>query len=114
MKEVDEYIASYDTSIQELLRQMRRTVLDAVPDADEVIGYGIPSYKLNGKYVLHFGGSKDHIGLYATPDGHAKFESELALFKRGKGSVRFPLDQPLPLDLVRRIAEYRAEEIRKK
>ena len=110
---VDVYIAAQPAPVQPLLRQIRKVVRQAVPEAEEVIGYGIPSYRLNGRYLLHFGGSKNHIGLYATPDGHAEFESELAKYKRGKGSVQLPLDQPMPLDLIRRIAEFRVEQLSK-
>ncbi len=110
---VDIYIEGYDAPTQKLLKQVRQAILDTAPDAEEMIGYGIPSYRLSGKYMLHFGAAKDHIGLYATPDGHAQFEKELAHYKRGKGSVQFPLDGPLPIDLISRIARYRADQLRK-
>lgn len=112
-KTVGEYIDAQAEAVKPLLTSVRETVKQAVPDAEETIGYGIPSYKLGGKYLLHFGAAKDHIGLYATPDGHARFEPKLSKYKRGKGSVQFPMDKPLPLDLVRRIAIYRAEQLRK-
>ncbi len=113
MNAIDTYISNYDEVTQNLLKEVRRTILEVTPDAEEVIGYGIPSYRLGGKYMLHFGAAKDHIGLYATPDGHAEFESELSRYKRGKGSVQFPLDEPLPLELISRIANFRAEQLRK-
>ena len=92
---------------------MRTAIHEAVPEATEAISYGLPTFRINGKNMVHFGAGKHHIGFYATPDGHAEFEPELSKYKRGKGSVQFPLDQPLPLDLVKRIAQYRAEQLRK-
>ncbi|HRJ06187.1 MAG TPA: DUF1801 domain-containing protein [Candidatus Saccharibacteria bacterium] len=110
---IDECIATYDEPIQDLLKQMRTAIHEAVPEATEAISYGLPTFRINGKNMVHFGAGKHHIGFYATPDGHAEFEPELSKYKRGKGSVQFPLDQPLPLDLVKRIAQYRAEQLRK-
>jgi uncharacterized protein YdhG (YjbR/CyaY superfamily) len=113
-QEVDAYIAAQPAEVRPLLESIRDVIRGEVPEADEVMGYGIPSYKLDGKYLIHFGAAKRHIGLYATPDGHAEFEAELSKYKRGKGSVQLPLDQPLPLDLIKRITRYRVETIRKR
>ncbi|MES2876346.1 MAG: DUF1801 domain-containing protein [Patescibacteria group bacterium] len=110
---IDAFIATCRPDIQDLLRQIRDTIKQAVPDATEVINYGIPTFQLNGKNLVHYGPGKNHIGFYATPDGHAEFEAELNKYKRGKGSVQFPLDQPLPLALIRNIAIYRSKEVRK-
>lgn len=108
---VDSYIADFPSATQEALRAVRETVKAAVPTATEVVSYGIPTFRLNGKNLVHFGGFEHHIGFYATPDGHEEFEAELSKYKRGKGSVQFPLDQPMPLDLIRRIVLYRVETI---
>lgn len=107
---VDEYIASFHFEIQQKLAQMRNTIKDAAPDADEIISYGMPGYKLNKKPLVYFAGYKSHIGFYATPSGHKEFSSELKKYKQGKGSVQFPLDEPLPLDLIKRITLFRANE----
>lgn len=103
---VDEYIAAFPGDVQKKLQQVRQTIKKAAPDAEECIGYGIPTYKLNGNLV-HFGGFKNHIGFYPTPRGLAEFEKELSQYKGAKGSVQFPLDKPMPLDLIKRITLYR-------
>jgi len=90
---------------------MRQTIREAVPDAQEVISYAMPTFDLNGHHLVHFAGFANHIGLYPTPHGITAFEAELAPYKRAKGSVQFPHDQPLPLDLVRRIAQARRDEV---
>lgn len=106
---VDEYIATFPASTQKLLEQIRRTIKKAAPEAEETISYNMPAYKLNGPLV-YFAGYKNHIGFYATPTGHSAFKKELSNYKEGKGSVQFPIDQPLPLDLIRRIVKFRVEE----
>lgn len=111
---IDEFIQAQPSEQRPLLESVRHAIRTAAPGATETISYGIPTFKLNGKSLLHFGAGKHHIGLYATPDGHQAFEAELAKYKRGKGSVQFPLEQPLPLDLIRRIAEYRVKQVMNK
>lgn len=88
---------------------MRRQIKAAAPKAEESISYGMPAYKLNG-VLVYFAGYKNHIGFYATPTGHEAFKKELSAYKEGKGSVQFPLDEPLPLDLVSRIVKFRVKE----
>ena len=110
MNEVEIYIAGFPDHIQQLLHQMRDTILAIAPEATESIAYGMPAYKLNRKPLVYFAGYKNHIGFYATPSGHSKFNDELSAYKQGKGSVQFPLDQPLPLDLIERIVEFRKNE----
>lgn len=107
---VDEYIASFPPEIQNLLNQMRQTIRNAAPGAEEEIAYGIPGYKLNKKPLVYFSGFKTHIGFYATPTGHSEFAEELSKYKQGKGSVQFPIKEKLPLDLVKRITEFRVKE----
>ena len=90
--------------------QVRQIILKEAPDAVESISYGMPAYKTFGKPLVYFAGYAKHIGLYATPSGHAAFEAELASYKQGKGSVQFPHNQPLPEDLIRRIVAFRTQE----
>jgi uncharacterized protein YdhG (YjbR/CyaY superfamily) len=106
---IDNYIAAFPADVQRLLRQMRDTIRDAAPGAEEAISYGIPTFKQNGNLV-HFAAFPHHIGFYATPTGHEAFEKELAVYKQGKGSVQFPLDQPLPLALIRKIVKFRVKQ----
>ena len=112
VESIDKYIESFEPPIQSMLKSMRKTIHLAVPDSVEAISYGMPTFRIGGKNMVHFAAFTHHIGFYATPDGHAEFEEELNKYKRGKGSVQFPLDQPLPLDLVRRIALFRAKQLR--
>jgi uncharacterized protein YdhG (YjbR/CyaY superfamily) len=106
---IDDYIATFPSDVQEYLHQIRATIQKAAPGAKEKISYGMPAFELNGNLV-YFAGYKKHIGFYATPNGHERFKSELAHYKQGKGSVQFPLDQPMPLDLIRRITEFRVQQ----
>lgn len=110
---IDAYIAEFPKNIQLLLKQMRKTVQEAAPDATEKIAYGMPTFFLNGNLV-HFAAFKEHIGFYPAPTGIEKFKKDLSVHKGAKGSVQFPLDQPLPLDLVARIVKYRVQENLKK
>lgn len=106
---IDEYIAGFPEEVQQVLGQVRATIRAAAPDAQETIAYAMPAFKLNGPLV-YFAGYKNHIGFYATPTGHEAFASELSAYKEGKGSVQFPLDQPMPLDLIARIVKFRVQE----
>ncbi len=108
-KDVDEYIAKADAGAQDILRQVRSIVKENAPTAMESISYGIPAYKQNGKPLVYFGAYPHHIGFYATPDGHVEFEKALSKYKRGKGSVQFPLDQPIPYDLIAAMTAFKAE-----
>lgn len=109
-KTVDEYIKTFPEDIQTLLNKVRATIIEKAPDAAESIAYGMPAYKTNGKPLVYFAGFKGHIGFYATPAGHAEFARELSKYKQGKGSVQFPLDKPIPYDLIGRIVEFRVRE----
>ena len=111
---IDEYIADFPEEIQSLLNQIRSTIKQAAPDAEESIGYGMPAYKTHGKPLVYFAAFKNHIGFYATPTGHAEFAMELSKYKQGKGSVQFPIDQPMPLKLITQIVEFRVIENQKK
>jgi uncharacterized protein YdhG (YjbR/CyaY superfamily) len=107
---VEEYIASFPASIQKLLKQVRKTIKAAAPKSEESISYGMPGYKLQGKPLVYFAGYEHHIGFYATPTGHKKFEKQLSKYKQGKGSVQFPLNEPMPLKLITDITKFRVAE----
>lgn len=106
---INEYIAGYPNDVQAVLHQVRATIRKAAPEAQEGIAYGMPAFTLHGPLV-YFGAFKSHIGFYATPTGHEAFKEELSPYKQGKGSVQFPLDKPLPLDLISRIVKFRVAE----
>jgi len=108
---IDDYIAGFPAATQALLTQVRDLIRATAPGATEAISYAIPTFDLNGKHLVHFAGFAKHIGFYPIPSGMEAFKQELAPYKQGKGSVQFPLDQPLPLDLIRRIVEFRVEEV---
>ncbi|WP_430895383.1 MULTISPECIES: iron chaperone [unclassified Paraflavitalea] len=107
---VDEYIESFPKKIQTELKKLRKTIKANAPEAEEMIAYGMPAYKLNKKPLVYFAGYEHHIGFYATPTGHKKFEKRLAGYKQGKGSVQFPLTEPMPLELVADIVQFRVQE----
>ena len=110
---VDDYIRQFPPAVQLILQDIRQVILNAAPRATESIAYKMPAYQLNGKPLIYFAAYKHHIGLYATPSGHAAFANELAGFKQGKGSVQFPLSQTIPLDLIRKIVTFRCRECEK-
>lgn len=106
---VDEYISMFPEDIQLKLQQLRQTVREAAPEAEEVISYAMPTYKLHGNLV-HFAAFKKHIGFYPAPSGITAFQEELAAYKGAKGSVQFPLSEPLPLKLIQKIVKHRVKE----
>ena len=108
-QDINEYIAAFPDDVRERLEQVRTVIHKAVPEAEEAISYAIPTFKLNGNLV-HFAAFKNHIGFYPTPTGIEEFREELSKYKEGKGSVQFPFDQPLPLDLIRRIVLFRKKK----
>lgn len=110
MTDVDKYIFSFPEDVRKILLQIRQIIIEEAPNAVEGFAYQMPSYKTNGKPLVYFAGFKNHIGFYATPSGHAAFADELIQFKQGKGSVQFPLDKPIPFDLIRQIVAFRVEE----
>jgi uncharacterized protein YdhG (YjbR/CyaY superfamily) len=110
METVDEYLMAFPKEVQILLKQVRKIIRENAPEAVESLAYQMPSYKTNGRPLVYFAGFKNHIGFYATPSGHAEFAKELSTFKQGKGSVQFPLDKPIPFDLIRQIVAFRVEE----
>ena len=111
---VGEYIKSFPKSTQTLLKQVRKAIKENALGAEEMIAYGMPGYKLNKKPLVYFAGYANHIGFYATPNGHEKFAKELSKYKQGKGSVQFPIDEPMPIDLIIKIVKFRVTENLKK
>ena len=109
---VDEYIAGFPPETRRVLEEVRALVRQTVPGVTERISYAIPTFELEGRYVVYFGGWKKHIGLYPISDRLAEaLGDELLPYRRGKGSVRFPLSRPMPWDLIRRIVEFRRDEV---
>jgi len=108
---IDEYIAGFPADTQRVLEELRALIRAAAPGATETISYAIPTFDLHGRHLVHFAGYARHVGLYPTPAGMEAFEAELAPYRRAKGSVQFPLGQPLPADLIRRMVEYRLGEV---
>ena len=106
---IDEYIAGFPSDIQAILQQIRATIRAAAPDAQETINYQIPTFTLHGNLV-HFAAFKQHIGFYPTPSGMEHFKSQLSVYKGAKGSVQFPLDQPMPYALIEEIVKFRVAE----
>ena len=106
---IDEYIAGFPPDVQKILRQVRTTIRQAAPGAEETISYRMPTFTLLG-YLVYFAGFKNHIGFYPIQTGIEKFKKELARYEQGKGSVQFPLDQPMPYDLIRKIVKFRVKE----
>jgi uncharacterized protein YdhG (YjbR/CyaY superfamily) len=109
-KDIDGYIATFPNDVQEILEKIRMTIRKAAPDAEEIISYQIPSFTLKGKYLIYFAAYKKHIGLYPAPRGIEKFKKELSLYGSGKGTLKFPLDKPIPFNLISRIVKFRAKE----
>ncbi len=107
--DIDEFIAQYPQDVQTLLQKVRETILQAAPGAGETIRYGIPTFTLNGNLV-HFSAYKKHIGFYPGPSGIEKFKNELSVYAGAKGSVQFPLDRPIPFELIREIVLFRVKE----
>ena len=109
---VDEYLASQPEAVRSVLERVRRTIRKAVPDAEEVISYKIPAYKVRGVVILFFAGWKHHYSLYpANGQVVAQFADELAPYEISKGTIRFPLNEPVPVKLIERIAKFRAKEV---
>lgn len=106
---IDEYIASAPIEVQEILQKIRATVKAAAPEAEEAISYQMPTFRLKGNLV-HFAAFKNHIGFYPIPSGIEAFKEELSAYEGGKGSVRFPLDRPIPYELISKIVKFRMQE----
>lgn len=108
---VDEYISRFPSDVQKTLEKIRTTIRKAAPKAEETISYQIPAYKLNGKILIYFAGFTKHISVYPSPRQAREFKKELSAYKGGKGTVQFPLDRPIPYDLITRIVRFRSNLI---
>jgi len=106
---IDDYIAAFPPEIQAKLEEIRRTIREVAPDAVEAISYQIPTFKLKGRNLVHFAAFKNHLSFFPTGSGVEAFQKELASYKVSKGTIQFSLDQPVPLDLIRRITAYRVK-----
>ena len=106
-KNIDEYIKTFPEDVQRILEKMRQTIQEAAPEVVEAISYQMPTFKLNGKNLVHFAAWEDHIGFYPTPAGIEAFNKELLPYKGGKGTVKFPIENPIPYDLVKKIVMFR-------
>ena len=111
---VDEYIASFPEDVQKVLEEIREAVKDLVPEAKEKISYQIACFELNGRNLIHFAGWKKHISLYPIPAGNEAFEKQVAPYVDGKGTLKFPLDKPLPMTLIRKVVKLQVAENLKK
>jgi len=106
---IDDYIANCPGEVQAILKELRSVIRSAAPDAEEKISYGMPTFALKGNLV-HFAAHRNHIGFYPTPSGIETFKAELSEYDSAKGSVQFPLDRPLPMELISRIVNFRVTE----
>ena len=108
-KSIDEYIATFPPEIRTLLSQLRAAIHEATPEAEETISYQMPAFRQNG-VLVYFAAFKDHIGFFPTPTGIETFKDKLSGYKTSKGTIQFPLDQPLPLDLIKEIVRARVKQ----
>lgn len=106
---IDQYIERFPKKVQEILKKIRQIITESAPKAEETIDYQIPTFKLNGNLV-HFAAYKNHIGFYPTPSGIEAFKKDLSPFELGKGSIKFPIDKPIPIELIKKIVEFRVKE----
>lgn len=111
---IDEYIAGFPKEVQAILQEVREVIKTVAPDAEEVISYGIPTFRYKKAILVHFAGFKNHLGFYALPSGNAGFQSEISSYKTGKGSIQFPLDKAMPTSLIEKIVKFRVEEVEAK
>jgi uncharacterized protein YdhG (YjbR/CyaY superfamily) len=109
IKTIDEYIMGFEPEIQKTLNEIRNFIKTEVPEATEKISYGMPTFYLNGNLV-HFAAFKDHYGFFPSPSGIDAFEKELLPYRTGKGTLRFPIDKPIPWDIIQKVVQFRARE----
>jgi len=106
---IDEYIATFPKNVQNILEEMRKVIKESAPESEEAISYGMPTFKIKGNLV-HFAAYKNHIGFYPTPSAIEAFKEDLSSYKSSKGAVQFPIDKPIPFELVKKIVIFRVEE----
>ena len=109
-KNIDEYIAALPPAVQEIMDKIRMTIRAAAPHVEETISYLMPAFRLKGHYLVYIAAYKKHIGLYPAPTGIAEFEEELSVYGSGKSAMKFPLNKPMPFDLISKIAKFRVTE----
>lgn len=109
-RSIDEYIASFPADVQKILEELRATIKAAAPAAGEKISYGMPTFTLDGNYLIYFAGWKNHISMYPIPVGNDEFNKEISQYAAGKGTLKFPIDKPLPLELITEIVKLNAVE----
>jgi len=109
-KNIDEYMAGFPADVQEILQKIRDTIKKAAPKAEETISYKMPSFNLNGQSLIYFAAYKKHIGLYPVPSGDEEFHREISAYQAGKGTLQFPLNKPIPYELISKIVKLRAKE----
>ncbi len=109
---MDEYISSFPKDVQIVLEEVRDLIRGIVPEAEETISYAIPTFDLYGKHLVHFAGFKNHLGLSPTPPGMEQIKDDLSGYKTGKGSVQFPLNKPMPRELIAKIVDFRVESLK--
>jgi uncharacterized protein YdhG (YjbR/CyaY superfamily) len=109
--EIDRYISNFPEDVQTILKKIRAIISKAAPDATEAIKYGIPTFVLN-ENLVHFAGYKRHIGFYPTPSAIEKFKEEISAYENAKGSIKFPLDKPIPYDLIKKMVLFRVNEVK--
>ena len=107
---IDEYIGTFPDGVQTILKQVRKTIKTAAPKAEEKISYGIPTFTLNGRYLIYFAGWKHHVSIYPIPVGDEEFNQEIAPYVSGKGTLKFPIDKPIPLKLITKIVKLKVAE----
>ena len=107
---IDEYIATFPEDVQKILKELRATMKAAAPEAGEKISYGIPTFTLNGTYLIYFAGWKNHISIYPIPTGSDSFNKQISKYVDGKGTLKFPIDKPLPLKLITKIVKLKVAE----
>ena len=108
---LSDFISKYPPEVQTILQKIRALIQKSAPGAEEAMSYGIPTFKLNGKNLVHFSAFKEHIGFYPTPTGIEKFKKELSAYDGAKGSVKFPLNKPIPYALIGKITQFRVKEV---
>jgi|SRR5687767_3506398 len=109
-KDIDEYISWFPPATQKVLKLIRASIKKAAPKSEEVISYGIPCFNLNDTYLVYFAGYKNHVSIYPAPRGKDEFKEILSAYKGGKGTVQFPLDKPIPYNLITKIVKFRLKE----
>jgi uncharacterized protein YdhG (YjbR/CyaY superfamily) len=107
---MDEYIETFPNEVQSVLQEVRQTIRKAAPEAVEAISYRIPTFKLEGKYLVYFAGFKTHVGVYPAPQGDAAFQKKIAPYRSGRATIRFALDKPVPHGLLEKVVRFRMKE----